>query len=125
MRPVRIVRASVAVLAAAAAIDLGCGGDDTVGQRWAQAIDDERWRAACDLMVPQTRCEDRLRESYAGRDVELLRAGAYQEGANITDNETKFAVEAKAGATRSIAYYETERVRGRELVDVKISIEQP
>ncbi len=110
---------ATAVVAIAVA---GCGADGNVGTRWAQAVDDERWAEACDLMLPRSGCEQRLEREYAGRDVHLLDAGSYQEGSNITDNHTRFAIRAERGRERSTAYYELERRDGRDLVDVKIVI---
>ena len=116
--------ARLAACVAAIAV-VGCGGDDdNVGTRWAQAVDDEKWGAACALMVPRSGCEQRLQREYAGRDIRLLDAGGYHEGSNVTDNETRFAIHAEAGGARSTTYYEVERRDGRDLVDLKIVIEE-
>ncbi len=107
----------------AVVVFVGCGGDPNVGTRWAEAVDDERWDAACAVTVSRRDCESRLQRLYAGRDVRLLDAGEYQEGSNVTNNETRFAVEASRRGLRSTTYYEVGRQSGRDVVEIKIVIE--
>jgi hypothetical protein len=120
-----VLRSTWRVSPVVAIVVLGCGGGDNVGTRWAQAVDDERWDEACALMPPRGDCEQRLQREYEGRDVELLEAGGYQAGSNVTDNKTRFAISAAGRGPRSTAYYEVERRGGRDVVDVKIVVSEP
>ena len=86
-----------------------CGGGSTA-EDWVDAVERERWGAACELMVDTKRdCQRSLAALYANRTVTLLPAGAYQNGESVTNNQTRFALEAVAGPRRSVTYFEVAK----------------
>jgi hypothetical protein len=103
----------------------GCGGgghDESLGVRWARAVDAERWAEACATMASPPHCAADLRRDYGGRRVRLLPAGASQQGDKITDNRTRFAVAADGRGGHSETNYEIRRRDGRQVVVLLVSV---
>jgi hypothetical protein len=121
-------RAACAVILLALAGMAGCGRDDSGSEKaardWVDALSESDWDRACrSLLRPPRDCQADLAAQYDGRKLSLLPAGAYQSGDVVTDNKTRFALQATRERRETLTFFVVRKAEGGWRIDPRVAVQ--